>query len=144
MHYALLVSNLTKDLTVLTNDRSDLSEEQHNKLKEHHTPVIETPIQQILHEDGNVREVVLKDGTKLSCTAVYFRPDFTQSDIALTLGCELTEQGYIKIDSMQKTSVSNVFACGDNSSMMRAVANAVATGNFAGAVINRELATESF
>jgi thioredoxin reductase len=45
---------------------------------------------------------------------------------------------------MQKTSVNNVFACGDNSSMMRAVANAVATGNMTGAVVNRELASESF
>jgi thioredoxin reductase len=144
MHYALLVSNLSKDLTILTNGKSDLSDEQRNKLNAHRIAVIETPVIQILHEAGNVREVVFNDSTRLSFTAIYFRPDFTQSEIPLTLGCELTEQGYIKIDSMQKTSVSNVFACGDNSSMMRAVANVVAAGNMTGAVVNRELAAEQF
>ena len=60
------------------------------------------------------------------------------------LGCEVTELGHLKVDPSQKTTIEGVFACGDNSSPMRSVANAVAAGNFAGAVINRELATERF
>ncbi len=144
MHYAMLVSNLTKDITLLTNGKPALSEDQINTLRKHSITVVETSISEILHEDGNVREVAFNDGSKLSFAAIYFRPDFIQSDIPLALGCELTEQGYIKIDAMQKSSVANVFACGDNSSMMRSVANAVATGNMTGAVINRELAAEQF
>jgi thioredoxin reductase len=45
---------------------------------------------------------------------------------------------------MQKTTVEGVFACGDNSSMVRSVANAVATGSMAGAMINMELSKEGF
>jgi thioredoxin reductase len=60
------------------------------------------------------------------------------------LGCELTEQGYIKIDGFQKTTVEGVFACGDNSAMMRSVANAVYSGNLTGAVVNKELTNELF
>lgn len=144
MHYALLVSNLSKDLTILTNGKPDLSDEQVCKLNTHGIALLETPVLEILHTDGNVQEVALDDGTKIPFTAIYFRPNFTQSEIPLALGCELTEQGYIKIDAMQKTSVKNVFACGDNSSMMRAVAGSVAAGNMTGAVVNRELASESF
>jgi len=44
------------------------------------------------------------------------------------LGCELTEQGLIKTDMFQKTSIANVFACGDNTSPMRSVAYAVGAG----------------
>jgi thioredoxin reductase len=144
MHYALLVSNLSKGLTILTNGKSDLTENQLNKLNTHYISVIETPVTQILHEDGHVREVALSDGTKLPFSAIYFRPDFTQSEIPLALGCEFTEQGYIKIDAVQKTSVNNIFACGDNSPIMRAFVNAVVTGNMTGAVVNRELVAEKF
>jgi thioredoxin reductase len=55
-----------------------------------------------------------------------------------------TEQGFIKVDFMQKTTVPGVFACGDNVTMMRSVANAVAQGNFTGAMVNKELSEEEF
>lgn len=145
MHYALLVRNLTDDLTVLTNGVADFSEEQLTKLRKHNIPVIGSEVAAIGHHNGQVYHVAFGNGNNIAFDAVYFRPPFIQhSDIPQALGCELTEQGYLKIDAVQKTSVDGVFACGDNSSMMRSVANAVATGNFAGAVVNRELATEEF
>ena len=145
MHYALLVGNLTEDLTILTNGKSEFSDEQLSKLRQHQISIEETNVKEIEHNGGHVRNVVFNDGSKRSFDAVYFRPPFRQHcDIPEALGCELNEQGYLKVDQTQKTTVEGVFACGDNSSMMRSVANAVAAGNFAGAVINRELATERF
>jgi thioredoxin reductase len=44
----------------------------------------------------------------------------------------------------QKTTVEGVFACGDNSGMMRSVANAVASGNVTGAVVNGFLSQAQF
>ena len=70
---------------------------------------------------------------------------FTQhSDIAESLGCEMTEMGHIKIDQFQKKNVAGLLACGDNSSPMRSVANAVYTGNLAGAMVNAELVHDNF
>ncbi|ULT29086.1 hypothetical protein KUH03_35030 [Sphingobacterium sp. E70] len=40
--------------------------------------------------------------------------------------------------------MKGVFACGDNTSMMRSVSNAVAAGNLAGAMVNKELVEENF
>ena len=81
----------------------------------------------------------------MNFNAVYAAVPFEQhSDIPFNLGCELTEQGYIKVDNLQKTTLYGVFACGDNSSMMRSVANAVATGNLVGAMVNKELTEERF
>ena len=145
MHYALLVRNLTADLTMLTNGQNDLTQEQLDRLTKHRIPVIDTEVIEIIHTGGQVRSLKFNDGSELSFDAVYAKVPFVQhSDIPVSLGCELSEQGYIKIDAMQKTIIDGVFACGDNSSMMRAVANAVSTGNFTGAVVNKELAGEEF
>jgi thioredoxin reductase len=77
--------------------------------------------------------------------AVYFRPPFEQHcSLIESLGCELTEQGLVKVDLMQKTSVSNVFASGDNCIQARSVAMAVSSGSFAGAAINKELIDAEF
>jgi thioredoxin reductase len=145
MHYALLVSNLTKHLTILTNGKPEFSDEQKKKLAAKSIEVIESQVVEIRHEHGHLKHAVLADGRNLAFDAMYFRPPFTQHClIPQSLGCELTEQGYLKVDAFQKTTIEGVFACGDNSSMMRSVANAVATGNFTGAVVNKELATEKF
>jgi thioredoxin reductase len=56
----------------------------------------------------------------------------------------LTEQGHVKVDMFQKTTVRGIFACGDNSAPLRSVSNAVATGTTAGAMPNKELIEEEF
>jgi thioredoxin reductase len=60
------------------------------------------------------------------------------------MGCELTDEGYIKIDAFQKTTINGIFACGDNTTRMRTVANAVAMGTTAGMMVNKEIVFEEF
>ena len=87
----------------------------------------------------------LWNGETLTFESIYASIPFIQhSDIPASLGCELTENGYIKVDGSQKTTIEGVYACGDNSNMMRSVANTVFTGNAAGAIINREMTEQSF
>jgi thioredoxin reductase len=45
---------------------------------------------------------------------------------------------------MQRSSVAGVYACGDNASGMRSLAQAVQAGNMAGAALNSELALAEF
>lgn len=144
-HIASLVNNLTNKTTILTNGKADFKEDQLQKLKKHAIEIIETPIAEIEHENGHVKQVVFSDGNKLTFEAVYAAIPFRQhSDIPFELGCELNETGHIKTDSFQKTTVPGVYACGDNSSPMRSVAYAVATGNISGAMANMELTNEEF
>lgn len=144
-HLASLVNNLTKDITLLTMGKAEFSEEQRHKLNNHNIKIVETEILEIEHIEGYVKNVVFIDGSKISFDGVYASIPFTQhSSIPVDLGCELTEHGYIKIDGFQKTNIEGVFACGDNSSMMRSVANAVYTGNLAGVMTNKELTDEQF
>ena len=44
----------------------------------------------------------------------------------------------------QKTTVAGVFACGDNVTRLRTVANAVAMGTTTGIMINKEIVIEKF
>ncbi|WP_026461519.1 NAD(P)/FAD-dependent oxidoreductase [Adhaeribacter aquaticus] len=144
-HLASLVNNLTKKITILTTGKAGFNSEQIEKLNKHHIKIIETNISGIEHENGQVKNVIFEDGSQLEFNAIYAAIPFTQhSDIPLSLGCELTEQGYIQVDSFQKTTVEGVFACGDNSVMMRSVANAVYSGNFAGAMVNNLLTAADF
>lgn len=144
-HLASLVNNLTKDVTLLTSGKADLTAEQTEKLGRHRIRLIESDVSEIKQENGQVKQVVLKDGTTMAFDALYAAVPFTQhSDIPASLGCQLTEQGHIKVDPFQKTTVEGLYACGDNSSLMRSVACAVYTGNLAGAMVNRELTEKQF
>ena len=144
-HLASLVNNLTDDLSLLTTGKADFTPEQKQKLAKHNIQVFESPVDSIEHDQGMLRGVNLKDGNQLSFDAVYASIPFRQhSDIPTSLGCTLTEAGYLEVDEWQKTTVDGVLACGDNSTPFRSVAQAVASGNFAGAYLNMELTTEAF
>lgn len=144
-HLASLVNNLTDNLTILTTGKADFSPEQIEKLSKHNIQIIETKISEFENKKGRIQDVIFDDNTKIAFDAVYAAIPFLQhSDIPISLGCELCEHGYIKVDDFQKTTVAGVYACGDNTNMMRSIANAVYSGNLTGAVINAELANEHF
>lgn len=144
-HVASLVNNLSKDVTVLTSGKADFNTEQLEKLNKNNIRIVEKEIAEIEHENGHIKNVIFKDGSKMNFVALYSSVPFIQHcDIPASLGCELTEQGYLKVDSFQKTSVNGVFACGDNSTMMRSVGHAVATGGITGSMANKELTDEQF
>lgn len=144
-HYAQLISNWTKSLTIFTNGKATFTEAQLNRLQKHQIAIVENEIAEIIHEKGQIQQLLFTDDTTYSLQAIYARPQFEQHcKIAEQLGCELTEQGLLKVDMFQKTTIEGVFACGDNASLMRSVANAVATGNTAGAVLNNLMIEATF
>lgn len=143
--FSKLISNWTKDLTLYTNDKSTLTEEQTVKLKSHNIQISETEIEKLEHTNGYIKNIIFKDGTKSSAKALYAHSPFEQHcTIPATIGCELTDEGYIKTDSLQKTSIHGIYACGDATTRVRTVANSVAMGTTAGMMLNKELIEEEF
>jgi thioredoxin reductase len=143
--YAKLISNWTKDLRLCSNGKSELTPEQTQILKNHGVQIFEEQIESFENQEGYVQNIVFKNQDKLEVKAIYARPPFEQHcTIPETLGCDLNEQGLLKVDAMQKTNISGIFASGDCTTPMRSVAIAVSTGSFAGAVINKELIDEDF
>ncbi|ASS50950.1 MAG: pyridine nucleotide-disulfide oxidoreductase [Candidatus Fluviicola riflensis] len=140
-----LISNWTKDLTVFTNGIAEFAPNQTQKLSEHGIMINESVIDHFEHNNGYLRNIVFKDGSKTPITAIYARPEFEQHcAIPEQLGCELTEQGHISVDPFQKTTIRGVFACGDNTTFMRSVANSVAMGTLAGVMTNKEIIEDEF
>lgn len=144
-HLATLVKNLTGAVTIFSNGKADFTPEQNRRLEMNGIEMIETAVLEFQHEHGQIKSVLFENGSRKDFDAVYAALSFTQHcDIPASLGCELTEQGYIKVDAFQKTTVPGVYACGDNSAMMRSIAGAVYSGNLAGAMMNKELIDETF
>jgi thioredoxin reductase len=142
--FSKLVFNLTKELTLFTNGKSTLNKEQTEKFNQNKISIVEDEIEKVQHVNGHIQKIIFKNGKEASLKALYAKIGFEQNINIKDLGIELNENGFIKVDMMQKTNILGVFACGDNVTMMRSVANAVAQGNFAGAVVNKELSEEEF
>lgn len=144
-HLASLVSNLTNNLYILTTGKADFTPDQFKKLDEHQISIIESEITELKHLNGHIQKVVFKNEESMGFDAVYAGFPLSQhSDLPAALGCELNENGYIKVNEFQKTTIDGIYACGDNSVMMRSVAASVASGNLAGAMANADLSKEQF
>lgn len=139
-HLASLVHNLSKQVSIITSGKAEFTDEQRYKLQLHNIPVTEKKIQEIIHENGHLTNIVFEGGETMELNALYAAVPFKQhSNIPTDLGCELNEMGHIKTDPFQKTNIAGIYACGDNTSMMRSVSYAVATGGIAGAMVKNLL-----
>lgn len=145
MHYAKLLHQLTPDLTFFTNGPAKFDEASLAKLKEHNIPIIEDKIAKLKHTKGHVEQIIMQNGDRYDFPVIYYRPQNKQHcDIPQQLGCTLNEMGFISVDEMQQTTTKGIYAAGDNSTPVRSVAMAVASGMKAGAGINADLAAEAF
>ncbi|MDN3677665.1 NAD(P)/FAD-dependent oxidoreductase [Flavobacterium paronense] len=142
---AKLISNWTNDLTLYTNGKSTLSDKQTEKLLKHQIKIVEKEIQKLDHNNGYIQNIIFKDGTKAEVKAMYSRNSFEQNcAIPESLGCELNDEGYIKVNPSQETSIDGVYACGDNVTRLRSVANSVAMGTAAGMMVSKKMILEQF
>ena len=140
-----LIGNWSTKLTLITNGASTLNVDQALKLQQLAIPVIEKEIRELNQTEGYVNKIVFSDSSEHATTAVFARPKVSQHDsLPEQLSCQLTENGLIKVDDFQRTTVSGVYAAGDCASPFRSVSAAVAAGNKAGAFINKELIDEYF
>ncbi len=140
-----LIHHWTKDLILFTNAPSQLTRDQLQKIESHRIRIIETEISRIEHTKGYVKHIQLVNGETIPLSVLYARPAFTQHcTIPQNLGCDVTEQNLLKVDTFNQTTTSGIYAAGDNSALMRSVSHAVAAGGFVGASINRDLIEQEF
>lgn len=143
--FVKLIKNWTNKLTLFTNGKSTLTTEQQAKIEAHNVKIVEKEIESIEHKKGYMNALRFKDETNTPLNALFARIAFKQHcDLPTQLGCELNEMGYIKTDDFKRTNISGIYAAGDNTTPFRSVAFAVAAGNLAGAVLNKELIDENY
>jgi len=142
---AKVIRNWTDELTLYTNGTSTLSSEEVLKLNSHGILVIENEITDIEQNEGNIVSINFKDTLPETPAVIYTQLPFKQQcTIPDKLGLEMTEKGFILINKCCETSIPGIFAAGDCLTLQRSVANAVASGNKTGALINKCLIDEDF
>lgn len=142
---AFLLRNWTNNLTLYTNGVASLGDDQKRKLAKYGIELVEDGIEELEQNKGKIQSIILKGGRKTSIKVLYAPLPFEQhSDLPESIGCDLTNEGYIQINPRFMTTVEGVYACGDNVTRMRTVANAVAMGTSAGMMLNRDLVDEDF
>lgn len=143
--FSMLISNWTDRLTLFTNGQSTLSPEQTAKLQRGNIKIVDKKVDLLVHKDGMISHLHFEDGTSHPIEAVYTHAPFEQScKVPEQLGCQLDEDGYLMVDSRQRTTIEGIYACGDNTTRMRTVANAVAMGTTAGMMLNKEMVLGKF
>ena len=139
------LNHWNKDLTILTNGKSEFTEIQLQKLKSKSIKIIEDKIEEFEHVNGELKSVVFSKGEKLSLKAIYAKADVQQhTDLHLQLGFELTEFQTIKVDQQQQTTTVGVYAAGDCTTLMRSLSIITAAGTLAAVMINKEMIAEDF
>lgn len=143
--FAKFLHHWSQNICVLCDGPSAFSIEQKQLLEKYNINIIEKELGAVVHENGQMRQLRFHDQSLLDLDAIFTRPAFEQhSKIPHALGCALTDNGLIKVDQHQRTSVPGIFAAGDNSHFFRALSVATAAGTIAGASINWELINSSF
>lgn len=136
---------LNKDLTILTNGKSELTDVQTEKLRSKSITIVEDEVVEFEHRDGYLENVVFKNGKKLALKAIYVKPEITQHlNFDKQLGFELTDLKIIKVNEQQQTTAKGVYAAGDCTTLFRSLSIITASGTMAAVMINKELISEDF
>jgi thioredoxin reductase len=145
LHMAKIVRNLTTDLVVCTGEAATFSTADRQALLANQIQIIETPVERLEGKGEQLESILFADGTQLARRALYLQPKLTQqSNLAATLGCTLSEMGFVQVDAMMRTNVAGVYAAGDMTTMRRQVLFAAAQGAMAASALTLELSTEDF
>ncbi|MGQ7852800.1 NAD(P)/FAD-dependent oxidoreductase [Pedobacter sp. WC2501] len=134
-----------KDLTILTNGKSEFTAGQVEKLKSKSITVLEEEIIELEHQNGQLENIVFKNGKKVTFKAIYVKPEIEQHiNFSGQLGFELTDLKTIKVDEQQETTAKGVYAAGDCTTLFRSLSIVTAAGTVAAVMINKALISEDF
>jgi thioredoxin reductase len=146
-HGALLLRMWTDDVTLLTNGGA-VEPDELEKLEDAGITVDARPIAQLEGPGDALTGVHFAGGERRALTGLLARVTLHQrTPLAQQLGAELAEPGQLAadglvVDGQGRTTVPGLFAAGDTTAHMPSVANAIAAGSTAGAMIVGDLVAE--
>lgn len=144
---ARLIKLWSDRVTVLT-DGNGLDDDRADDLEEAGIPVVSTPLESLVAEDGSLKAIRFTDGNEVEFDSVMVPITMRhRSDLAAQLGAEVREQENpfiidpLKVDFLQKTSVPGLSAAGDIATPgAPSVAAAIAEGHRAAAGVVHDIA----
>ena len=150
VHAALLVRQLSADVTLLTHDAFAPDAEQRADLAARGVRVVPGRVASVRVEDDALTGLVLADGDVVPCDAVFVGTRAVLDDAVVDgLGLQTTALDFlgedvgraVAVDATGATSVPGVWAAGNVTGPQHALAASIAAGSLAGAHVNASLVT---
>lgn len=139
LHQAQLIRQWSDDVVFFPH-RIVLDDDERERLTARGVRIIDGDVARIVADDSGVSGVQLADGSVVPRTAVFVGPSFRPCDELLTaLGCEVGDNGWVRVDSAGRTSVSGVWAAGNVVDSPAQVINAAGAGAQAAIALNHQL-----
>ncbi|QEC45045.1 NAD(P)/FAD-dependent oxidoreductase [Pseudobacter ginsenosidimutans] len=145
-HITPMVFNLNKSIHIFTNGRMEFSEQFLKWTNKQNIRITETEVDELADVADGV-QVRLKDGSSYLVTGIYSKGDKYKfhNELAVQLGCKLSEEGAVQVDDMFSTTVPGVYAAGDLAhASAHQVIIAAAGGAKAGMACNNSLTMEDY
>ncbi len=141
---ALSLKTWSFHVTLFTDGKYYLKKNEKKILIEQHIPVITTPVQKLVGEDGMLRRIIFKNEKSQLCDAIFFANGFSQHcELIKELGCKMsTKNCSVITNKKQQTNISGLYVAGDAARDMHFVIVAAAEGAKAAVMINKELQKE--
>jgi thioredoxin reductase len=150
MRRALLLRFWSEDVTLLADGPAELDAGDLERLRAAGVDVDERPVAGLRGPDGDLAAVAFADGGERPCRALLVPVTLHQrSALAEQLGATTAEAGPLVADAVEveagfHTGVPGLSAAGDTTGQMQSVANAVAAGSGAAAMIVHDLMAEAY
>ncbi|HUS09078.1 MAG TPA: NAD(P)/FAD-dependent oxidoreductase [Pyrinomonadaceae bacterium] len=133
----------SRKLVLCTDGPGDLEDKDISRLKKYNISIREDKIARLEGTEGVLERIVFANGESLAVRAMFFSTDQKQaSDLAVKLGCELTDQGCVDTGDYETTKVKGLYVAGDASRFVQFVIVAAGEGAQAAVAINKELLQE--
>jgi thioredoxin reductase (NADPH) len=112
---AMQMSRLSEDVTLISNSHvSEIDEAFSARLAAAGIPIVHDKIHRVKGDDGRLHALETEEAGEIPVEAFFVVQGATpQTALAQGLGVQLAENGYILVDTEQKTSVEGVYAAGD-------------------------------
>jgi thioredoxin reductase len=135
--FSATLKNWARSVTVVTNGvRFQGDESCRVTMADNEVELVEQSATRFLGERGALEGLELQSGRVLPTSLVFFSVAHKpRVDLALSLGCELDDEGYVAVDEQGQTSVPGVYAAGDVTPGLQLVSVASASGVVAGVAV---------
>lgn len=148
LHQAELIRQWSDRLTFFTADVGPLTPDVAARLRARGIELVDTPVTEILSDDGQLTGVHLADGEQIELDAVFTAPTPRPHDEFLkSVAVERTEYpmgSFITVDPAGRTSHPRIWAIGNVVNPPANVPMSIGAGSMTGGAVNMALVSEDF
>ncbi len=113
-HMTKVLYQWSKDLVVCTNSKKLISKSDEQMFTKKGIRIMEERIVKLCGSNGKLQKVIFEDGSEINRVGGFVTVELEHpNDLANSIGCNLSKNGGIIIDSLGRTNVKNVYAAGD-------------------------------